>query len=62
MTPEPDSVTAREGRFVYEFHAAEDAALTVRFDLRPSSGAGVRTATIESGSGGRASLWQFVSP
>ncbi len=62
VTPEPDSVTARDGRFVYEFSAAGDAALTVRFDLRPSSGAGVRTATIESGSGGQASLWQFVYP
>ncbi|SFB19519.1 hypothetical protein SAMN05216266_10642 [Amycolatopsis marina] len=62
ITPEPDTVTARNGRFVYEFPAAADTSLTVRFDLRPSSGAGVRTATIESGSGGQARLWQFVYP
>jgi hypothetical protein len=61
-TPEPDSVTARNGRFVFEFPAADDTALTARFDLRPNSGAGVRTATIESDSGDPVRLWQFVYP
>jgi hypothetical protein len=61
-TPQPDSVTAREGRFVFEFPADEGADLTAQFDLRPNSGAGVRTATIESNSGAPVRLWQFVYP
>lgn len=62
VIPEPDSVTARNGRFVYEFAVADDQALTVRFDLRPTVGAGIRTATIDSGSGARARFWQFIYP
>jgi hypothetical protein len=61
-TPQPDSVTAREGRFIFEFSAADDTSLTARFDFRPNSGAGVRTATIESDSGAPVRLWQFVYP
>jgi hypothetical protein len=59
-TPQPDSVTARDGRFVFEFPADEDAGLTARFNFRPNSGAGVRNATIESDSGAPVRLWQFV--
>jgi hypothetical protein len=61
-TPEPDMITVAGGQLVYEFPGRGDSALTVTFDLRPTSGPGVLDAVVGDVSGPPVRFRQFVYP
>lgn len=50
-TPEPTTVLARNGQWIYEFPVEGGAQLLVRFDLRPSGGMGLREGAVGTTSG-----------